>query len=296
MTEKDKKKESGEISRRDFVAGTGAVLIGGAAGAIAGSAVFRTETEKVVEVEVPQIVEVEKVIEKAVEVKVPEIVEVEKQVVVEQEVVKEVTVEKEVPISYPLSEGYLVYDPDKCIHCLTCMMTCSAVNEGEVNNSLSRIQVVFNPYKPFPTDMEAFAVCRQCVDPLCVRSCPTGACHVDTANGNVRVIDESLCIGCKLCIQACPFMPHRTIWNPATNKATKCDLCLSAPYWGETGGPDGKQACVECCPFNAISLVKEAPIQEESLGYDVDLKSENYKLLVTKTASTWEVPEPTETL
>jgi len=34
MTEK--KKESGELSRRDFVAGTGAVLIGSAAGAIAG--------------------------------------------------------------------------------------------------------------------------------------------------------------------------------------------------------------------------------------------------------------------
>jgi Fe-S-cluster-containing dehydrogenase component len=264
MTEKDKK-ETGEISRRDFVAGTGAVLIGGAAGAIAGSAVFRTETEKVVEVEVPQIVEVDKVIEKVVEVDVPQIVEVEKQVVVEKEVVKEVTVEKEVPVSYPLSEGYIVVDTTECAACYTCMMACSLAHEGVENLALSRIQIVGHMLSRFPNDIHQ-EVCRQCVNPLCVQACPTGACHVDTANGNVRTIDESKCIGCQLCIQACPFIPHRVVWNAEKNVAMKCDLCTDTPYW------DGEEpACVSLCPAGAIKLVKEVPSQLDDTGYKVDL-------------------------
>jgi len=174
----------------------------------------------------------------------------------------------------PLSEGYIVVDTKKCSDCQSCMYACSLVHEGKENLSLSRIQITYNRLGRFPTDNEMF-ICRQCVDPLCVRACPTGACHVDTANGNVRVIDESLCIGCKLCIQACPFIPHRTIWNTETNKATKCDLCINTPYFSETGGPDGKQACIEVCPMRAIKLVSSVPNQTDNVGYEVNLRTEN---------------------
>ena len=263
MTEK--KKESGELSRRDFVAGTGAVLIGSAAGAIAGSAVFKTktvvETEKVVEV----------LVDKVVEVPVIEIHEVEKQVVVEKDVIKEVVVDREVPITYPLSEGYIVVDSTKCCGCLTCMLMCSLAHEGTENLSCSRIQVTQTPFGRYPEDID-IQQCRQCVNPLCVQACPTGACHVDTSNGNVRVIDESKCIGCKLCIQACPFIPHRTIWNAEKNVSMKCDLCINTPYWSETGGPGGKQACVEFCPMEATKFTSAAPSQLETAGYEVNLK------------------------
>jgi len=269
MTEKDKKKESGELSRRDFVAGTGAVLIGSAAGAIAGSAVFRTETETVVETE--KVVEV--LVDKVVEVPVIEIHEVEKQVVVEKDVIREVVVDREVPMTYPLSEGYLVVDSTKCCDCKSCMLACSLVHDGESNLSLSKIQIIYNAYNRFPDDIE-ISMCRQCVNPLCVQACPTGACHVDTANGNVRVIDESLCIGCQMCIAACPFIPHRTIFNTETNKATKCDLCTNTPYWNETGGSDGKQACVEVCPMKALAFTANAPSQLDTKGYDVNLRQE----------------------
>ena len=183
--------------------------------------------------------------------------------------------EKEVPITYPLSEGYLVVDTTECSGCQSCMMACSLVHEGEASLSLSRIQVIRNPLGRFPEDISQ-EVCRQCVDPLCVQVCPTDACHVDTANGNVRVIDESKCIGCKLCLDACPFMPHRTIWNQKKGVATKCDLCINTPYWNETGGPDGKQACVEACPMKAIKLVTEVPMQLGTAGYDVNLRNEHW--------------------
>ena len=82
-----------------------------------------------------------------------------------------------------------------------------------------------------------------------------------------------------MCIEACPFIPHRTIFNPVKNKATKCDLCLDTPSWNQTGGPNGKQACVEACPMKAISLVKTTPTQLDTDGYDVNLRNEHWAWL-----------------
>jgi protein NrfC len=104
-----------------------------------------------------------------------------------------------------------------------------------------------------------------------VQNCPVGACHIDEANGNIRRIDQTKCIGCQQCIRSCPQRPHRTVWNPVKNKSAKCDLCESAPYWNQKGGPTGKQACIETCAPKALKLVAEAPSQTDVNGYDVNL-------------------------
>jgi protein NrfC len=174
--------------------------------------------------------------------------------------------------SYEPSKGYIVYDSRLCFGCQSCMFACSMTHEGEANPSTSRIQIIRDApsFTKYPYDI-VMSVCRQCVTPLCVQNCPTGACHVDAANGNVRRIDEAKCIGCKQCIKSCPQRPHRTVWNAAKKKSTKCDLCTNAPYWGSQGGPDGHQACVENCPAKALKLVKEPPSQTDVAGYDVNL-------------------------
>ena len=156
---------------------------------------------------------------------------------------------------------------------MACMLACSLVHEGEENPALSRIQVIQNNFGSYPEDLK-IAICRQCVNPLCVDICPVDpkACYVDTDNGNVRIIDEAECSGCLMCIKECPYVPHRTIWNPEKNVAMKCDLCLNAPHWSEEGGPSGRQACVEICPANAIKLVNKAPTQLDNIGYDINLR------------------------
>jgi len=175
-------------------------------------------------------------------------------------------------VSYEKSEGYIVYDSRLCLGCQSCMFACSMTHEGEANPSLSRIQIIRDApaFTKYPYDI-VMSVCRQCVTPLCVQNCPTGAAHIDTANGNVRRIDQEKCVGCKTCIRSCPQRPHRTIWNPEKNKSTKCDLCIDAPYWSREGGPDGQPACVTVCPAKALSLVKKAPVQTDVSGYDVAL-------------------------
>ncbi len=173
-------------------------------------------------------------------------------------------------VALPASEGYLLVDTKKCAACQTCMLSCSLAHEGETSLSLSRIQVVSDPFAGYPEGPQQNQ-CRQCPYPACVEACPTGANHVDAANGNVRTIDASKCIGCERCIQACPFTPSRVEWNFEEKHSQKCDLCATTPYWDQKGGPGGKQACVELCPLKAIAFTNEIPIQGDK-GYFVNLR------------------------
>lgn len=179
------------------------------------------------------------------------------------------TAAKEEP--YPLSTMYLVYDSKHCAGCLGCMLACSLVHEGVTSLSLSRIQVHRAVLEKYPLDLQQ-NVCRQCPEPLCVRNCPVGAAHVSAENGNIRMIDAEKCIGCQNCIKSCPYIPHRPIWNPATKKSTKCDMCVNTPYYNKKGGPGGTQACVEACPASALKIVAELPSQTDISGYDRNLQ------------------------
>jgi len=174
--------------------------------------------------------------------------------------------------TFPASTAYIVYDSRACWGCQSCMYACSMGHQGEANPSLSRIQIVRDApsFTKYPLDI-VMAVCRHCATPVCVNSCPVGAARIDTANGNIRVIDEDKCVGCQTCIKMCPQRPHRTVWNPYKKKSSKCDMCTNAPYWGRKGGPDGEPACVTICPARALKLVREAPSQEDVNGYDVNL-------------------------
>ena len=178
----------------------------------------------------------------------------------------------------PPSSGYLLVDPKKCQGCMTCMLACSLVHEGRENISLSRIQIIQNPFAGFPGDI-LLEQCRQCVSPACVKACPTGALHADTKNGNIRMVNVKKCIGCMRCINACPFEPGRAIWNFEEKHSQLCDLCSDTPFWKEPGGPSGKQACVAVCPVNAIKFTKDIPVQEGDAGYTVNLRGKAWKKL-----------------
>ncbi|MDI6901570.1 MAG: 4Fe-4S dicluster domain-containing protein [Anaerosomatales bacterium] len=171
----------------------------------------------------------------------------------------------------PASGGYLLVDTKKCAGCASCMLACSLAHSGECNLSLSRIQVLSDPFGPFgETESLVQEQCRQCTYPACVDACPTGAMHADEKTG-VRMVDPAKCIGCERCVNACPFTPSRVQWNPAEKHAQKCDLCIDTPYMTEDGGPGGQQACVAVCPTKAITFVEEIPMQSDA-GYQVNLR------------------------
>jgi protein NrfC len=180
---------------------------------------------------------------------------------------------------YPVSGGYLQIDHTECAGCTSCMAACSLVHEGKVNLSLARLQIIKDDLAPFPNDITMHQ-CHQCTDAPCVAVCPTGALSVDAAHGNVRSIDQTMCIGCKTCLTGCPFTPDNLQFHPLTSGVgaasgtvhaeehimQKCDLCTNSPFWSRTGGVGGSQACVAVCPAGAIKFVTDI-----SAGYDIDM-------------------------
>jgi protein NrfC len=185
----------------------------------------------------------------------------------------------------PVSTGYILVDTRKCQGCVSCMIACSLVNEGESNLSLSRIQVLQNSFESFPDDI-SIEQCRQCVDPECLKVCPMKAISADPENGFVRQVDTTKCIGCGYCIEACPFVPSRPVVVPdkhqnGDNISRKCDLCAGARYhWdAKGGGPSGIQACVAVCPVQAIRFTNQVPVQEGDSGYKVNLRGYNWSRL-----------------
>jgi protein NrfC len=182
----------------------------------------------------------------------------------------------------PPSDGYLLVDARKCQGCASCLLSCSLVHEGVASLSLSRIQMMQNSFVSFPDDL-TIEQCRQCVDPPCVKECPSGALKANAKYGNVRMVDKEKCIGCGTCFNVCPYTPSRPVVVADKDygdelKSRKCDLCANAPFhWDEAGGgPDGKQACVEVCPVGAIKFTKEIPLQKGDEGYRVNLRDSNW--------------------
>jgi Fe-S-cluster-containing hydrogenase component 2 len=139
----------------------------------------------------------------------------------------------------------ILHDPARCVGCGVCGMMCSLYHEGEVGSVLSRAEVVRNPF----TYDFGFNVCRQCRSPRCYRACPLQdiARLVDDETGTVYV-NEDACIGCGICVAACPFDPPRTKLHPERRVAVKCDLCMTR---------DEGPICVAYCNMNALTCAPE---------------------------------------
>jgi protein NrfC len=181
----------------------------------------------------------------------------------------------------PNAEGFLLVDMKKCQGCGTCMMMCSLAHSGEASYALSRIQIQQDSFANWPDDIH-MAQCHQCPDAPCVEVCPVRPIKANKPNpqfGNVRMIDQNLCIGCQMCIGACPFIPARVQWNHTIGRSQKCDLCADTPHLGAKGGPGGVQACVQACPVGAIAFTRDMPKTNTEESYTTDLRGPVWKKL-----------------
>lgn len=179
-----------------------------------------------------------------------------------------------IPNTIADAKGFLVVDLKKCQGCGTCMMVCALAHSGIASYSLSRIQIQQDSFADWPDDV-SMAICRQCQDAPCVAVCPVRPVRANKPNpkqGNVRMIDPALCIGCKMCLTRCPYTPSRIQWNNELQQSQKCDLCVNTSYMEEKGGPGGTQACVKVCPVNAIAFTTKMPDQGSDESYNVNLR------------------------
>lgn len=169
--------------------------------------------------------------------------------------------------------GMIVADPSRCGTCRRCEMACVAYNpnqaptgQTQTQYSVSNVKVARNKnfgvagvaingsysdgdYGNFRTPQDT---CRQCPHPVpCQLACPQAAIQV-IAPVNARVVNLSLCIGCGICVAACPWA-MTALSGPVLATATKshkCHLCggIVKDAYGNT-----TTECVAICPNGALS-------------------------------------------
>ena len=156
-------------------------------------------------------------------------------------------------------------DIDKCIGCGKCMEACKIENDvppepfffrtwveryvikrdGSVN--VASIGTATNPSAEVVNEKEILRsffvpkLCNQCANPPCVQVCPVGATF-QTEDG-VVLVNSNTCIGCRYCIQACPY--GMRYLHPVKKTADKCTFCYHRISKGLL------PACVEVCPTQA---------------------------------------------
>ena len=160
-------------------------------------------------------------------------------------------------------------DLAKCIGCDACSVACKV--ENATPNNIWWAPVIHKEVGKYPKSRISFlpALCMQCEDPPCMKSCPTKSIS-QTSSGTV-LIDEGKCAGSKACVTACPYEAIQ-VWENrepgdegsyleemATQKhkfgaAQKCTFCNHRMEFAKENGlkpgvdREATPACVLTCP------------------------------------------------
>ncbi len=131
----------------------------------------------------------------------------------------------------------LVIDFERCTGCRICEMACSLRHKKVCSPALSAIHIIRWEKEGLNVPM----VCQQCETAFCEAICPVeGALNRHPETGAIVVMEER-CIGCRMCIAACPF--GGSSLDPDKRKIIKCDLC------------EGDPSCVIFCEPQALQYL-----------------------------------------
>jgi formate dehydrogenase iron-sulfur subunit len=149
-----------------------------------------------------------------------------------------------------IAHNTFLFDATRCIDCRACMVACSVENEIPMNKT--RIWVAGVGLKgEYPNLARASMVyhCMHCNDPDCLSACPVGA-YSKRPDGPV-VYDPKKCIGCRYCMNACPFgVPHFD-WDKGLIDGAFIDKCTMCTQRIDIGL---EPACVATCPTEALKF------------------------------------------
>ena len=134
-----------------------------------------------------------------------------------------------------------IYADEKwCLGCHLCEYNCAFANTNKPDMALAlRNKSIYPKNHVEESGNITYALnCRHCTDPICIRSCISGAL---SKKDGVVTIDQDKCIRCFTCMLVCPY---GSISKGEDGVVQKCELCLSNTC--------GSPACVQGCPNNAL--------------------------------------------
>ena len=146
----------------------------------------------------------------------------------------------------------LVLNVARCVGCHSCEFSC-AVAHARAQDPNAILRAGERPgYRVFIEAYKGQAIpihCNHCEEAACLLACPTGAIYRKAEKGPV-LLDLTRCIGCRMCVQACPFGVMTL--NSDGKGVRKCDLCVERLAAGQ------EPACVTACPTKAVIFASEA--------------------------------------
>jgi formate dehydrogenase iron-sulfur subunit len=140
----------------------------------------------------------------------------------------------------------ILYDSTLCIGCKACESGCAERWALPYDDKIAAEEKISaHKLTAIETHGEHFSrrLCMNCVQPACASVCPVGALQ-KTALGPVTY-DPDKCMGCRYCMQACPFQVPSYEWSGRLPRMRKCDMCSDRQSAGKM------TACSEACPVGA---------------------------------------------
>jgi len=153
----------------------------------------------------------------------------------------------------------ILFDSTLCIGCGACYQACKEKNDlPETTDAYLTDKLSARTYTVVNRRNGRFIrqMCMHCETPTCASVCPVGAL-VKTADGPV-LYNEDKCMGCRYCMQACPFGVPRYEWNSALPRVRKCTLCSDRVAAGLA------TACATVCPTGATKFGDRDELIEEA--------------------------------
>lgn len=153
-----------------------------------------------------------------------------------------------------------LFDATRCIDCRACMVACSVENKIPMNKT--RIWVSGVGLKGEYPDLDRASMvyhCMHCNEPDCLSACPVGA-YTKREDGPV-LYDANKCIGCRYCMNACPFgVPHFD-YDKGLVPGAFIDKCTMCPQRIDIGL---EPACVATCPTEALDFGEREDLLKEA--------------------------------
>jgi Fe-S-cluster-containing dehydrogenase component/DMSO reductase anchor subunit len=151
------------------------------------------------------------------------------------------------------------FDATACVGCHCCEVACNELQNNSAEVKWRRVGEMEGGVFPNVSQLFNSMSCNHCIDPECLRGCPTNS-YVKFENNGIVWHDDDSCIGCQYCTWNCPY--EVPVMNYDRGIVTKCDMCHEKLAVSET------PACVQACPAGAIEI--EVVHKEEWIKYGME--------------------------